>query len=255
MIIRPGQVTSLAALQTPILGGEGEVASYAAFLDYGFLRNQGAKMLGVKTADINVNPGYILSWRQWHDRKLFNAPFVQFLRLYWYDGQWDPSENPDGYRKQRPALDSIAEIPGIQLRLGQLARRPPGEEGLIRRALTETAKGMSFDAASLVAEFEKHYDLKGMPAQKGVDTLLALDFVRLAQQRIYDVAILIAGDRDFGEAVRIAQNEGRRVALGVFPDAAIATELLHVVDSVLSIDRMELMKMLGVSKGEAGNGS
>ena len=156
--------------------------SYAAFLDYGFLRNQGAKVLGVKAADINVNPNYILSWCTWHDRRLFNAPFVQFLRLYWYDGQWNPSENPDGYKRQRPFFDSIAEIAGIQLRLGQLARRPPGEEGLIRRALIEAAKAMSVDGASLVAEFEKHYDLKGMPAQKGVDTLLALDFVRLAQQ-------------------------------------------------------------------------
>ena len=45
------------------------------------------------------------------------------------------------------------------------------------------------------------------------------------------------------------------MALGLFADAAIARELLHVVDIVLNINRPELMQMLGVSEGEPGEGS
>ncbi|MGH8906868.1 MAG: NYN domain-containing protein [Egibacteraceae bacterium] len=49
--------------------------------------------------------------------------------------------------------------------------------------------------------------------QKGVDTLVTLDLVRLAQRNAYDTAILIAGDRDLAEAIRTAQDSGKASSL------------------------------------------
>ncbi len=82
--------------------------------------------------------------------------------------------------------------------------------------------------------------------QKGVDTLIVLDLVRLAQRRAYDTAFLIAGDRDLAEAVRVAQEEGRRVVLLHPSGGGVATELRHLADEVRSLDETDLKLMLRV---------
>ena len=55
-------------------------------------------------------------------------------------------------------------------------------------------------------EFISRLDIKKAYEQKGVDTLLVLDMVRLAQHGTYDYAILVAGDRDLEQAIRTAQD-------------------------------------------------
>jgi uncharacterized LabA/DUF88 family protein len=53
--------------------------------------------------------------------------------------------------------------------------------------------------------------------QKGVDVLLAVDLVVGAFTRIFDVAILVAGDADFLPAVQEARRRGISVVLAAFP--------------------------------------
>ena len=49
--------------------------------------------------------------------------------------------------------------------------------------------------------------------QKGVDSLMVLDLVRLAQLRAFDTALVVAGDRDLAEALRVvADDHARRCA-------------------------------------------
>lgn len=80
--------------------------------------------------------------------------------------------------------------------------------------------------------------------QKGVDTLITLDLVRLAQQGAYSTGILISGDRDLAKAVRVAQAMGRRIVVAYPAGDGIATELSHLADQVEPIPQQEVNQML-----------
>ena len=96
----------------------------------------------------------------------------------------------------------------------------------------------------LVAEFERHFQFRPERQQKGVDTLITLDLVRLGQTRAYDTAVLIAGDRDIAEAVRTAQDLGRHVVVAHPQGAGMATELRQLADGVIPIVIGQLQRML-----------
>ncbi len=117
-------------------------------------------------------------------------------------------------------------------------RAPPSWQYAVKKALENCGVDL--------AEFEKHFQFRPVMEQKGVDTLIVLDLVRLAQRRAYDTAFLIAGDRDLAEAVRVAQEEGRRVVLLHPSGGGVATELRHLADEVRSLDETDLKLMLRV---------
>lgn len=97
-----------------------------------------------------------------------------------------------------------------------------------------------------LAQFEQHFSFRPQRQQKGVDTLIVLDLVRLAQRRVYDCAVLIAGDRDLAEAVRVTQDEGRRVIVAHPAGSGVATELRQLADEVIAISIPDLQTMLTV---------
>jgi uncharacterized LabA/DUF88 family protein len=69
--------------------------------------------------------------------------------------------------------------------------------------------------------------------------------VRLAQRHAYDTAFLLAGDRDLAEAVRVAQDEGRRVViLRPQQDEGVAAELRHLADEVYQLTTAQLQSMV-----------
>lgn len=71
-----------------------------------------------------------------------------------------------------------------------------------------------------------------------------LDLVRLAERGVSDVAALVAGDRDFAEAVRVAQEAGRTVVLAVPPGAGMAKELRQLADLVVVLPPEWISQML-----------
>jgi len=158
------------------------------------------------------------------------------LRAYWYDGAFEPS-HPQ-YAGQRTAFDAIASCPGIQLRLGHIREDVPSWHQAVKSAIA--ACGVP------VPQFEQHFQFRPQREQKGVDTLIVLDLVRLAQRRAYDTALLLAGDRDLAEAVRVAQDEGRRIVVAHPAGSGVATELRQLADEVLTISIDDLKTMLTV---------
>lgn len=158
----------------------------------------------------------------------------EVLRVYWYDGAFDPKH--PGYAGQRQFFDGIASTPGIQVRLGHLTPRPTRWQHAVKRAVQ--ACGITLD------EFERHFAFRDELQQKGVDTLIVLDLVRLAERRAYDVAVLVAGDRDLAEAVRTAQDAGRRVIVARPPDVGVATELRHLADALVEIPPTSLQRII-----------
>lgn len=160
---------------------------------------------------------------------------------------FDPRDHR--YESQRSYFDAIAFTPGVRLRLGHLQEVRPRWQHALKKALE--ACGVDEE------EFGQHFSMRPELRQKGVDTRLTLDLVRLAQRRVYDTALLFAGDRDLAEPVRIAQDEGALVTLATPARAGIAGELRQLVDLHVELDASDLSTMLDVleraSRQSTGN--
>jgi len=97
------------------------------------------------------------------------------IRTYFYDGIVAPEERE--YEKQSKVHNNIEKtFANYEVRQGQLVK-----------------------------------DGNGKFRQKGVDALLALDMLEKATTNQYKVAILVAGDLDHLEVVKMVKNKGKQV--------------------------------------------
>ncbi len=213
--------------------------NYAGFVDVGFLRAEGARL--IREHQINVRPdaAAIVAWFRTVAAELYGE---KFLRAYWYDSAFEPSHAQ--YHRQRSFFDAIGLTPGIQLRLGHIVERPSRLEQPIRRALENTALGLGVEPERLLAEFDRNWTFRLERQQKGIDTLIALDMVRLAGRSICSTAVLIAGDRDIAEAIRTAQDFGMRVLVATPHRSSVAREVAQLADQLIDIRESDIRQML-----------
>lgn len=220
--------------------------TYAGFLDAGFLKAEGAKVLNSKPNDVRLNASFIVEWfHQLHTNG--EIPYFsssRLLRVYWYDGAYSPSHAK--FESQRRYHDAIAYAPGVQLRLGQVVERPTKLKTPIYNALKTAAKGLALEPNKLIREFEKNWTFHPTAQQKGVDTLIALDMVRLAIRSAFGTAILISGDRDLAEVVRTVQDYGITVIVATPNKKSVAGEVLQIADGVVEISSQDVSQMLTV---------
>ena len=213
-------------------------STHAGFIDAGFLRAEGARTLGESPRNVRLDAEAVVAWF----KDLAYRGDGTFLRAYWYDAGFDKGhDHADGQRRFFMALSQTA---GIQLRLGRIVEHRPWFEPGIRDALRRTATGLGLDPTSLMEEFDRNWTFRPERRQKGVDTLLAMDLVRLAGRRVYDTAVLISGDRDLAEAVRAAQELGSRVVVATPDRYCVAREVIDLADMVLEIDEEGLHRIL-----------
>ena len=221
------------------------LAQAVAFVDAGFLRRAIARALDIPIGQARVDTQQLVDWLRTRWWPAEGSPpssipsQLPLLRAYWYDGAVDPVDRR--YANQRAYFDKIAETPGIQLRLGHMTARQEGWYQQVSKAIRSC--GWDLDL------FRQHLNLQPAYQQKGVDTLLVLDMVRLAQQNAYDVGLLITGDRDIAEAVRTAQDTGRRIILvrpGDKP-TGVSRELRQFVDDVIPIPDTDLRNIARIS--------
>lgn len=69
-------------------------------------------------------------------------------------------------------------------------------------------------------------------------------FVRLAGNGVYDVAVLITGDRDLAGAVQAVQELGCQVVLATPKLESTAKELRQLADEIVVVDTDALRQML-----------
>lgn len=74
--------------------------------------------------------------------------------------------------------------------------------------------------------------------EKGVDVALVTDMLKFAFMNVYDVCILVSGDNDFAEAVRIVKDRGIRVEIAAF-EHTISRELRLLADKFISLDNLK----------------
>ena len=216
------------------------VDAFAGFVDVGFLRAEGAKAVNRRVQDVRPDASALVRWFKTIGRLvLYPQPL---LRIYWYDGAFEPEH--EEYQQQRRFFDAIAYTPGVQLRLGHIAERKPRFQSPIERALRETADGLGVNRTDLINEFNRHWTFRPERQQKGVDTLIALDMVRLAGRSICSTMVLIAGDRDFAEVVRAVQDFGVRVFIATPNRASVAREVAQLADGIIDIGDEQVRSML-----------
>ena len=212
------------------------VETFIGFIDAGYLRAEGARALGTRPRNVRPNAERIAAWVR---RRTVDD---QFLRAYWYDGSFDPSHQD--YSRQRRLFNAIAQTPGIQLRLGHIAERQNRFRGPIRNAIRNSAIALGVEPDSLLEEFDRNWTFYPERQQKGVDTLIALDMVRLASRSVCGTMVLIAGDRDLAEVVRAVQDFGIRVLVASPNRESVARELAQLADGMLDISVEYLQDML-----------
>ena len=216
--------------------------TYICFIDVGYLRAEGARALGSRPRNVRPDAEKVAEWvRTLSGLRIVDA---QFLRAYWYDGSFDPSHHE--YAGQRRFFNAIAQTPGIQLRLGHIAERRHQLRNPIRSAIRNSATALGVDPESLLEEFDQNWTFYPERQQKGVDTLIALDMVRLASRSVCETMVLIAGDRDLAEVVRTVQDFGIRVLVATPNLASVAQELAHLADAIIDMGGTVIEEMLPI---------
>jgi uncharacterized LabA/DUF88 family protein len=166
-------------------------------------------------------------------------------RVYWYDGAYDTG-HPYAQAQQR-FLQAIGKLDLIQPRLGHLADVIPDWHRDVRATLI----GMDVD----LGEFEARYPLAPIRRQKGVDIMLALDLVRLAERGALSQALLLAGDSDFAPAVELARDAGVLITVIAPERHRPAARLRELADQTIEMPAQTARRMLrtrdGGSDGEA----
>lgn len=211
----------------------------AAFVDVGYLRASIASRTRQNVMRIRLDASSLV--RRLRELATSHAFGANLLRTYWYDGAFDPSH--DGYEGQRRYLDAVADTPGIQLRLGHIKETPPRLEAPLRAALQRTADTLGVPQRDFMHAFDAQWEFRPERQQKGVDTLITLDLVRLASRSLFDAAILVSGDRDLAEPVRTAQDHGVHVVIATPGRQGLAKELRQLADVVVELaDPMQLLR-------------
>ena len=106
----------------------------------------------------------------------------------------DAVSRSEDHQSPSTYIDEFRIVPGIEVRLGYLIQ---GKEGL---------------------------------RQKGVDSLIAIDMLSKSYESQYDIADVVAADRDFLDIVRAVRNSGKRV-YGAFFNKDTSEELRTTFDS------------------------
>ncbi|GIF41930.1 NYN domain-containing protein [Actinoplanes xinjiangensis] len=187
-------------------------------IDAGFITRSGRFLLGNPT--LMFEPEELVGWL--HSSALRMG--VRFLRAYWYDGAYEPGS--PHFQQQREKFARLESCPGLQLRLGHLQKRKFDYKPALRRAAGE----MGIDYQELM----RHFQPEAIYQQKGVDSLIVLDMVRLVQQGACSHVMLMAGDRDLAESVRAVQQLGATVTLAFPKGAPVATEVRNLADEVVT---------------------
>lgn len=122
-----------------------------------------------------------------------------FTRAYYYTALPHQERNPEQYAKQQRFLHALKSVPYLQIKYGRLEYRASGY------------------------------------VEKGVDISLAVDMLDFAYRNTYDTAVLVSGDGDYANAVKIIQDMGKHVE-NAASQSCLSQNLRQVSDKTIVID-------------------
>lgn len=125
-------------------------------------------------------------------------------RVYYYTALPDQQRDPERYTKQQKFINALQRKPYFSVVLGRLEQRPGG-----------------------------------VYVEKGVDIALAIDLLDLAYHNTYETAIIISGDGDFSNAVKIIQRMGKHVE-NASTRSCLSYHLQQTCDKTIILDQAYL---------------
>ena len=133
------------------------------------------------------------------------APIAyQGMNVY---GSHDPSSEKD-QRLLNWASNTLNRFPGVHVTMLERQRKSRGP----------VCPACHLEVATCP---QCHSNMRGME-EKGVDTRIATDMIKLAWADNYDVAVLLSSDRDFVPVVDFLSSRGVKVIHGAFPPQGAA---------------------------------
>ena len=117
-------------------------------------------------------------------------------------GSYDPA-SPSDQRLHQWTMNFLSRQPGVQVTMLERQRKRRGP--ICPACHEETDKCPECGA-----------DMRGTE-EKGVDTRIATDMIKLAWVENYDVAVLVSSDRDFVPVVEFLGTRGIKAIHGAFP--------------------------------------
>ena len=140
-------------------------------------------------------------------------------RIYYYNVLRDPDRNPQAYQDQQKFINALYSTPYLEVRMGSSKMR-----------------------GDVIVE-------------KGVDIMVATDLLRLAWNDLYDVAILVSGDGDFGYALQTVKNRGKHIEVA-YMESHASRDLLEIADVRHPLDKSFFQGLWwGKSRGQSSGRS
>jgi uncharacterized LabA/DUF88 family protein len=159
------------------------------FIDGGYLRDGLRTIFGHDRVDFGALAIRLLQLTQ-------RSSYLQgeLVRTLYYDAIVDPAEEREEYQKQNAYFEKIRRQNFYEVKLARLIKT---SDGTYR--------------------------------QKGVDVLLAIDMITKAYQGQYEIAVLLSGDDDLVEAVKVVKDAGKHV-YGAYFDHNASKRLVETFD-------------------------
>jgi uncharacterized LabA/DUF88 family protein len=111
---------------------------------------------------------------------------------------YNPLAPGDGKLKKW-ALDTLDRFPGVQVTIKERKPKDPPKCPKCPKCYVPVVECPRCKG-----------DMKGT-VEKGIDTAIVTDMIKLAWEDSYDIAVLVSGDRDFIPAVELLDAKGRKV--------------------------------------------
>ncbi len=175
------------------------------FIDGGYLRNAILRDL-MNRQDISNDPIRLSSFIKLFGDKYWNS-FSDIIpsRILYYDAIIPSDKDPNKHSEMFRFFKELrSQLDHFDVKLGDLI---PTKEGY---------------------------------RQKGVDVLISVDMTIKAFLNHYDVAILVAGDRDLVPAINAVREYTGKMVYCIYAYSHITEELLRVVDTYIPVTKEDL---------------
>lgn len=184
----------------------------AILVDGGFYRKQAKKLFGDKTPEQRADE--LVSYCRRHLRSDFSGETKRLYRVFYYDcppsakNVYHPLtqrsvnlERTPLYSWTNDFFKCLSHQRKLALRMGELLESTAGyvlKPDIVKKICNHTKQISELTEQDFTLEIQ----------QKGVDMRIGLDIASLAQKRLVNQIILIAGDSDFVPAAKHARREG-----------------------------------------------
>lgn len=184
----------------------------AILVDGGFYRKQAKKLFGDKTPEERANE--LVSYCRRHLKGDFHGEIKRLYRIFYYDclpsskNIYHPLTKKSVNLKKTPLYSwtndffkYLSHQRKLALRMGELLESTAGytlKPDIVKKLCNGTKQLSELSEKDFTLEIQ----------QKGVDMRIGLDIASLAQKKLVNQIILIAGDSDFVPAAKHARREG-----------------------------------------------